>query len=678
MKATAASCLSSFDPTDQSFFLSQTLSRSRNACHWFQNCAEYTNWIATGGTSLLCVTARAGCGKTTLAAHVSQWVASDTRFTLSEDQTQDQRTNSSPYVVLKFFYQKANQENAGNATVSLRSIITQLLDKFPTLISVAFQRYESLSTRGSVHWTWESLWDIFLEMLEKVPTGFTICLILDAIDECDKESRQTLLDLVRILADGGPLRPRSASPTPRLKILLTSRPDDHIFDELAQFNSLEIKGSDTSLDMSNFINSWIASFSQRRHLTMDVTRRIGHFIHGNAQGMFLWVVLIIEELERRDERLTDASIDSRLRSIPLTLVNTYKSILLQPPDSRKGDMWRILRWLIYGRRGLTLPELETALCLETGTWLGFAGDLQFLCGSLFRSVGPRDEINLVHQTARDFLESFVEKASDDQLGNVALKAVAAHTHLAHICVRFLLRKDTFLQLEQALSSLKGQVDYLYLIAAFLRQYPFICYAIENWANHIRAIGTPPPPLSSAIRQLLASRLHKDNIMRLEYYIKHNGSNCFPPGAAPLHLAAYLDFDWLVEAYITESKYSINVLCTTNDSPLIWACETGATASVEKLLAAGADPNVREIDGWTALHWAARNGHLRCAELLLEHGARIGWVDSEGLTALEWAAMGDHWAVFDVIAKKKEESGEENECDEPGMLFPYNGRYSGGM
>jgi hypothetical protein len=164
-------------------------------------------------------------------------------------------------------------------------------------------------------------------------------------------------------------------------------------------------------------------------------------------------------------------------------------------------------------------------------------------------------------------------------------------------------------------------------------------------------------------------------MRLEYYIKYNGRPGFPPGASPLHLAAYFDFDWLVDAYMIESKYSVDVLCLTDDIPLIWACETGATASVEKLLAAGADPNVREIDDWTALHWAARNGHLRCAQLLLDYGARIGWVDSEGLTALEWAAMGDHWAVFDVIAKRKEEIGEDSECDEPGMLFPFGWRHS---
>jgi hypothetical protein len=610
----------------------------------------------------LCVTARAGYGKTTIAAHVSRWVTSDTKFVVSESQDQVLKTNSSKPIVLVYFFQKANQETVGNASAALRTFITQLVKRFPDLISIAMQRYESLSTRGDFHWTWESLWEIFLQMLEKVPASLTVYLILDAMDECDSESSHTLLDSLHVLAGDSVLRDHSVPDIPRLKVLITSRPGGHIIYDLDLFTNFEIKESDTSTDIADFIENWISSFSKRRHLNSEVARRVGRFLHENAQGMFLWVVLITEELERRDERLTSDSIDARLRGIPLTLVNTYKSILLRPPDTRKSDMWRILRWLLYGKRGLTLLELETALCLETETWLDFPGDLQFLCGPLVKFDGTRGEINLVHQTARDFLESFVNSAGHDELKDIPMEAIAAHTHLAGMCVRFLLRNDTFLELEQALLSIKVQVNYLYVIAAFLRRYPFICYAIESWAAHIRAIGTPPPPLSSAIRQLLGSQLHRDGIMTLEYYIRHYGSPFVPRGASALHLAAYFDLHWLVDEYIADPETFIDILSIMNDSPLIWACETGGTVSVEKLLAAGADPNVREADGWTALHWAARNGHLRVVELLLQYGARIGWLDREGLTALEWAARGGYWTVFDLIAKKQEEVGDDDGAD----------------
>lgn len=651
------SCLSSFDPAEQNFLLSQTLDRSRHGCHWFQRTPEYKTWLEYEGTSLLCITARAGYGKTTLAAHVSHWVASDTRLDLSETQVKSQEVNSSESIVLVFFFQKANQETAGSASTAMRSIITQLVRRFPDLIAIAIQRYENLLTRGNFQWTWESLWGIFLQMLGKLPTGFTVYLILDAMDECDSESRHTLLNALHVLAGNNSLRAHFPD-EPCLKILITSRPDDHIIHDLDLFTNFEIKNSDTSTDIEHFIDNWISSFSKRRHLKNDEAQRIGRFLRENAQGMFLWVVLIIEELERRDERLTNGSIDSRLRGIPLTLVNTYRSILLRPPNTRKGDMWRILRWLLYGKRRLTILELKTALCIETESWLDFAGDLQYLYGSLIRFDGTCGEINLVHQSARDFLESFVKTASHDQHGDIAMEAIAAHTHLADICIQFLLGNNMFLELEQALLSIKVQVDYSSVIAAFLRRYPFICYAIESWAAHIHAIGTPSPQLSSVIHQLLGSQLHRDGIMRLEYYIRHYRSPYVPTGASALHLAAYFDFHWLVDEYIAEPETFIDVLSIMNYSPLIWACELGGTASVEKLLVAGADPNVREADGWTALHWAARNGHLRVAELLLEYDARIGLLDSERLTALDWAEVGGHSAVHDLIAKKKEEVGDE--------------------
>jgi hypothetical protein len=177
----------------------------------------------------------------------------------------------------------------------------------------------------------------------------------------------------------------SVHPKPILKILVTSRPDAEVFDCLLDFPCLEITDSDTVDDMRALIHKRLQDFAHRRHLDIGVSDSIIRFLKGNAHGMFLWVVLILEELGHRDERLTDEAIFAKLSKIPVTLITTYEAILENPPTSRKNDMWRIFRWLLFGRRRLTLEELETALCLETGVtrWHDFAGDVDFLCGSLF-------------------------------------------------------------------------------------------------------------------------------------------------------------------------------------------------------------------------------------------------------------------------------------------------------
>jgi len=129
--------------------------------------------------------------------------------------------------------------------------------------------------------------------------------------------------------------------------------------------------------------------------------------------------LIIKELERRDERLTDETIISRLSTLPLTLVATYEDIIHGAPPTPKNDMWRLIRWLPFGTYGLTLAELESAICLETSVsnWHDFAGDVKFLRGSLIRFDGRRGEINFVHQTA-SYLETVASNSTPEDLAGV--------------------------------------------------------------------------------------------------------------------------------------------------------------------------------------------------------------------------------------------------------------------
>jgi ankyrin repeat protein len=102
----------------------------------------------------------------------------------------------------------------------------------------------------------------------------------------------------------------------------------------------------------------------------------------------------------------------------------------------------------------------------------------------------------------------------------------------------------------------------------------------------------------------------------------------------------------------------------NDTPLIWAAEMGSTECVQKLLDAGADPNVFELDGWSALHWAARDGHLAVSELLLEKNAQLDHPARDGNTPLDWALDREHWDVVYLF----EEWVAKND---PGNLHTYS-------
>ena len=59
-------------------------------------------------------------------------------------------------------------------------------------------------------------------------------------------------------------------------------------------------------------------------------------------------------------------------------------------------------------------------------------------------------------------------------------------------------------------------------------------------------------------------------------------------------------------------------------------------STKMLVAAGADIDIRAVDGSTPLHVAAQHGHVDQARLLINAGAQVDVQDTKGRTPLEVA------------------------------------------
>jgi len=87
-------------------------------------------------------------------------------------------------------------------------------------------------------------------------------------------------------------------------------------------------------------------------------------------------------------------------------------------------------------------------------------------------------------------------------------------------------------------------------------------------------------------------------------------------------------------------------------PLVM-CAAGAhgdVASLERMIAAGADVGATDYDERTALHLAAAEGHLDAVAALLRHGARPDATDRWGHTPLDDAARGGHTAVVEALGR----------------------------
>jgi len=413
-------------------------------------------WYEDNKSALLWITAKAGCGKTTMAAHISQMISANPFFRAQVPQKDELKP-----LVLFFFFQRSNQEAEKTATAALRTLASQLVRQEPQVLPILLKRHEFLSAKSAFEWSWENLSGVLGEMLEQVPPSSRVYILSDAVDECEAKSRMIILDWIKRLVEEIDVTLALKRSRPAFKVLVTSRPDGDIFDQLSSFPTIEVVSADTQTDMRALIHGRMDELANLRHLNPQVTQSIINFLEFNAHGMFLRVVLIIKELERRDERLTDEAIISRLSRIPLTLVATYEDIIHSAPPTRKNDMWRIIRWLLFGTRGLTLAELESAICLETSVsnWHDFASDVKFLCGSLIRFNGRRGEINFIHQTARSFLEAVASNSNPEDLAGVNMDTKTANEHLARICVQHLLQTD-FQELSRLLTRIRSHSNYV--------------------------------------------------------------------------------------------------------------------------------------------------------------------------------------------------------------------------
>lgn len=121
------------------------------------------------------------------------------------------------------------------------------------------------------------------------------------------------------------------------------------------------------------------------------------------------------------------------------------------------------------------------------------------------------------------------------------------------------------------------------------------------------------------------------------------------GRSLLYLASYNGYVPIIDTLI---KYGANPNIKANsdelfigDTPLIVASRAKDKVIAEKLLRAGADPNIQNDNGETALHIVSDESFTSIVELLLKSGADPNLRTIEGYTPLYRAV---HWNNYDIV------------------------------
>jgi ankyrin repeat protein len=86
----------------------------------------------------------------------------------------------------------------------------------------------------------------------------------------------------------------------------------------------------------------------------------------------------------------------------------------------------------------------------------------------------------------------------------------------------------------------------------------------------------------------------------------------------------------------------------NSTAIHTAAFHGADAILKVLIEAGANPNLKNRDGFAPIHWAASQGHIKTCEILIRNKADINAKTSAGGTALHVAASSGHSKICKIL------------------------------
>ncbi|KAI1059830.1 hypothetical protein LB506_008826 [Fusarium annulatum] len=245
--------------------------------------------------------------------------------------------------------------------------------------------------------------------------------VIDALDECSNP----LVLLQAIL-------PTMEESIP-LRILVTSRDTVELDQGFAVIppNMVQILPV-TIMDTQSDLRLLIESRSQALAIARPQDRsELAETILDKSRGSFLWTVLVIEELQRCHSR---KEIHQILEDVPRGMKSLYKRTLdYMSQVSRGKELAKaILLWAACAVRPMTIGELDGALTLDIHDSFPNLGEsIATLCGQLV-VVDKQGRVNMVHETAREFL------VSGGSGSEFSIDETQAHLRMAEVCLSYLV------------------------------------------------------------------------------------------------------------------------------------------------------------------------------------------------------------------------------------------------
>ena len=621
-------------PSDYESHRDRNPDRVQGTCEWFLQHEKYQHWRQEQKSSLLWVSADPGCGKSVLA-----------KFLVDELNGRESQLILPGTVC--FFFCKDDNDEQKNAIFALRALLHQLFKAKNSLVRHAMTEFRIKGQKFTEEFG--TLWKIFITAATDPGCGNVICII-DGLDECEESTR---VQLIKRWVD---FYSKPNANKPFLKFVVTSRPYRSIEGEFDDLQTIRLRAEDetdaTSKDIELVVKARVQKTGKKRHLSDEVQNALVERLISNADRTFLWVSLILADLEK-SARVSKGALDNLVSTIPGTLDAVYEKILGR--SLNRQDTIKLLHIVVAAVRPLSLKEINVAFAIESNDRSNedlnlepyIRDTVKDLCGLFVKFIDSK--IYLVHQTAKEFLSKPNNANPTSGLWKYSLDPAESNLILAERCVWYLLfsvfeNDPLVIDSENWLAERK--------VDRYTRRHDFLDYAAKHWAAHFQNAKTgEEPALLKSILEVCDTRSKRFMTWFQVYWITVNTYSRCPRDFTDLMVGSYFGHEEVVRLLLEKDADLNSKDAEFSRTPLSWAARNGHEAVARLLLEKDADLDSKDSFGLTPLSWATRFGHEAVARLLLEKGADLDSKDAYDQTPLSRAAESGHETVVRLLLEK---------------------------
>lgn len=305
---------------------------------WLSSREKGSNEEGSQGENVFWITGVPASGKSTLMKFIATHPSLNRRLQewAGKDEVQ----------VAKFYFWNAGSKIQKSRVGLFRSLLYQLLSQNPELSQiVAPRRQLYFSIAGdeaeAPDWEWPELCRCFSRLAWQLKKkNIRLALFIDGLDEYEgfddnlPETHQLTDDMVTFL-----LRSRQEYDW---KLCVSSRPGNYFRDKFTKSHSLAMQQL-TQPDIDEYVNQRLLSsqaIQDARMIDQEAIETLISNLKTRAQGVFLWVVLVVEQLLITAQ--DDPHISAILRvfnNLPQDLDNLYHAIQNQigPEKQRRAS-----------------------------------------------------------------------------------------------------------------------------------------------------------------------------------------------------------------------------------------------------------------------------------------------------------------------------------------------------